>query len=251
MERDLRTMINVRELAKKAVETRTDERIGRQIVLPWSAAFVIAMRHVTIRLGRAAITGSGVVLGIAFLAYIWTAKLAQDVIEQDIARRSRLTQVQQAATAGEVIVPGHEEAAEEARARTARQTWLVVMSLLVCAVGISNSMLMSVTERFREIGTMKCLGALDSFIVRLFLIESLVIGSLGSIIGAFIGHVGALLTYSWKGGWDLAAKFDWPRMILYLALSVVIGTFIAFIAAILPATRAAQMPAAAALRSEI
>ncbi len=244
-------MINVRELAKKAVETRTEEKIGRQIVLPWSQAFKISMRHVTIRLGRAAITGSGVVLGIAFLSFIWTAKLAQDVIEQDIARRSRLVQVQSEASDEEIIIPGHEEAAEEAKARAARQTWLVVMSLIVCAVGISNSMLMSVTERFREIGTMKCLGALDSFIVRLFLIESLVIGSLGSIVGAFIGHVAALLTYSWKAGWDLPAKLDWPRMFMYLALSVVIGTFIAFVAAILPAKRAAQMPAAAALRSEV
>ena len=46
------------------------------------------------------------------------------------------------------------------------------MSLLVCTVGITNSMLMAVTERFKEIGTMKCLGALDSFVVVLFMLES-------------------------------------------------------------------------------
>ena len=45
--------------------------------------------------------------------------------------------------------------------------------MLVAFVGVLNAMLMSVTERFREIGTMKCLGALNSFIVKLFLIESL------------------------------------------------------------------------------
>ena len=39
-----------------------------------------------------------------------------------------------------------------------RQIWLVIMALLVCTVGITNAMLMSVAERFREIGTMKCLG---------------------------------------------------------------------------------------------
>jgi len=244
-------MINVRELAQRAVETRTEEKLGKQIVLPWSAAFVISMRNVTIRLGRAAITGSGIVLGIAFLSYIWTAKLSQDVIEQDLARRARITQVQQQAQEGDIIIPGHEDAAEEARARAARQTWLVVMSLLVCAVGISNSMLMSVTERFREIGTMKCLGALDSFIVRLFLIESVVLGVLGSVAGALLGHVSGLLLYSWKGGWDLAAKLNWGAMLMYLLLSVLIGTVIAFLAAILPAKRAAQMPAAAALRSEV
>ncbi|MGD9518762.1 MAG: ABC transporter permease [Armatimonadota bacterium] len=244
-------MINVRELAKRAVETRTEERLGEQIALPWSAAFVISMRNVTIRLGRAAITASGIVLGIAFLSYIWTAKLSEDVIERDMARRARLTQIQIQSQESELVIPGQEEAEEEAQARNARQMWLVVMSLLVCAVGISNSMLMSVTERFREIGTMKCLGALDIFIVRLFLIESIVLGVLGSLVGAFIGHVGGLLMYAWKGGWDLPAKLDWPAMIFYLVLSILIGTFIAFVAAILPAKRAAQMPAAAALRSEI
>jgi len=244
-------MINVRELARRAVETRTEETLGKQIVLPWSAAFVISMRNVTIRLGRAAITASGIVLGIAFLAYIWTGKLSQDVIESDMARRARITPIGTEAKAGEAVMPGGEEAAEDARARAARQTWLVVMSLLVCAVGISNSMLMSVTERFREIGTMKCLGALDIFIVRLFLIESLVLGLLGSVVGALIGHAAGLLLYGWKGGWDLAAKLDWPAMLMYLLLSVLIGTVIAFVAAILPAKRAAQMPAAAALRSEV
>ncbi len=244
-------MINVRELAKKAVETRTEEKIGRQIVLPWSAAVRIAVRNVTIRLGRAAITASGVVLGIAFLSYIWTGKVAQDAIEQDLARRARLVQVQQEAGEEEVIIPGHEEAAEEAKARQARQMWLVVMSLLVCAVGISNSLLMSVTERYREIGTMKCLGALDSFIVRIYLIEASAIGFLGSVAGALLGHWGALLVYSWRAGWDLPAKLNWGAMLIYLLSSVLIGTFLSLIAAILPALRAARMPAAAALRSEI
>lgn len=244
-------MINVRELAKRATETRAEERLGRQITLPWSAAVNIAIRNVTIRLGRAAITASGVVLGIAFLSYIWTSKVCQDAIEHDLARKARIAEIQQKAAEGQVIVPGAEEAAEEAQARAARQTWLVVMSLLVCAVGISNSMLMSVTERFREIGTMKCLGALDSFIVRIFLVEALLIGLLGSIAGVVLGHLGGLLMYSWRAGWDLPAKISWPAMLTYLAASVVIGAIIALLAAILPAVRAAQMPAAAALRSEV
>ena len=245
-------MINIRELAQRATETRTDERIGRQITLPWSAAISIALRNVTIRLGRAMITASGVILGIAFLTYIWTGKVAQDVIDQDQAHKARLTEVQTQTNAGtQVIVPGSEEAAEEATSRSARQTWLVVMSLLVSAVGITNSMLMSVTERFREIGTMKCLGALDAFIVRIFLIEAILIGVLGSLFGAILGHVVGLLMYSWKAGWDLPAKINWPVMGLYVLISISVGAIIALVAAILPAIRAAQMPAAAALRSEI
>ena len=68
-----------------------------------------------------------------------------------------------------------------------RSIWLVVMSLLVCSVGITNSMLMSVTERFKEIGTMKCLGALDSFVVTLFLLESGMMGICASVLGWAVG----------------------------------------------------------------
>ena len=45
-----------------------------------------------------------------------------------------------------------------------RMLWLILVSMVVCAVGIANAMLMSVTERFREIATLKCLGALDGTI---------------------------------------------------------------------------------------
>jgi hypothetical protein len=68
-----------------------------------------------------------------------------------------------------------------------RQTWLVVMSLLMSTVGISNSMLMAVTERYKEIGTMKCLGALDSFVVKLFFLEAGMLGVVASAIGFLIG----------------------------------------------------------------
>src|SRR5207245_11646074 len=65
--------------------------------------------------------------------------------------------------------------------------WLIGLALLVAFVGILNAMLMSVTERFREIGTMKCLGALDGFIIKLFLLESLFHGVIGTIVGIVLG----------------------------------------------------------------
>src|SRR5205814_4720501 len=82
----------------------------------------------------------------------------------------------------------------------ARQIWLVVMSLIVCTVGITNSMLMSVTERFKEIGTMKCLGALDSFIVKLFLIEACLLGMTASLIGYLIGFGFAMVAGAVQNG---------------------------------------------------
>ena len=144
-----------------------------------------------------------------------------------------------------------EERAQEKAQRKAREAWLVVMSLLVCGVGITNSMLMSVTERFREIGTMKCLGALDSFIVRLFLIESLVLGFLGSLVGALVGNLTMLLVFMAKEGVSVPAKMDWLAMCGYLGLAMAIGCILAFIAAVAPAMKAAQMPAAVALATEV
>jgi putative ABC transport system permease protein len=60
-------------------------------------------------------------------------------------------------------------------------------------VGIVNAQLMAVTERFREIGTMKCLGALDRFILRLFLLEAGMQGVVGAMAGAMMGAMFSLV----------------------------------------------------------
>ena len=73
------------------------------------------------------------------------------------------------------------------REQREKQLWLVSIGLLVAVIGITNAMLMSVTERFREIGTMKCLGALDRFIVEILLFESAFLGLIGSCIGCVVG----------------------------------------------------------------
>ncbi|MFQ6130576.1 MAG: FtsX-like permease family protein, partial [Armatimonadota bacterium] len=112
-------------------------------------------------------------------------------------------------------------------------------------------MLMSVTERFREIGTMKCLGALDGFIIRLFLIESFVLGSLGSIAGALLGHGVMLLVYCIREGFSLAGKLDWPIMLTSLVGAVAVGGVLALLAAVPPSVVAAKLPPAAALRTEV
>jgi len=111
-------------------------------------------------------------------------------------------------------------------------------------------MLMSVTERFREIGTMKCLGALDMFIVRLFLIETAILGMLGSVVGTILGLVVMLIVYTIKDH-SVAAKMNWGDMLVYVAVALAVGTFLSVIAAIPPAIRAAKMPPAAALATEI
>lgn len=234
------------ELAKKMYKSETDwGQVQRQITLPWREAARISYRNVTMRLGRAMITGAGIVLGIAFLTSVWTAKVAQEGITAYEARSATAIGTDEAA-----LAPGAEEAEAEERARAARQTWLVVMSLMVSAVGITNSMLMSVTERFREIGTMKCLGALDEFIVRLFLIESVVLGFLGSLVGALVGHGVMLLVYVAKQS-GVAAMMNWGEMLMYIVIALGIGVVLSLVAAVPPAMRAARMPPAAALATEI
>lgn len=248
-------MIDIKRLAQMGGGGAGEElQIQRQIVLPWSEAFRISIRNVTLRLGRAIITATGVILGIAFLTSVCTSKVIQDGLAASKAQQVRaLAAATGGATEGQAGNLAEALAdVEEQKVRQARQIWLVVMSLLVCGVGITNAMLMSVTERFREIGTMKCLGALDVFIVRLFLIEAAVIGVLGSLAGLLLGHLAMLLVFAIKEkSFSVAAKMDWSMMLIYLAVALVIGTILSLVAAVPPAMRAARMRPAVALQTEI
>ena len=195
-------------------------KVERQISLPLSQAIKIALRNITIRLFRALITAAGTMLGIAFLMSVFTSGL-----------------IQQASG----IVP--------TEAQVQKSNWLVAMSLLVSFVGITNSMLMSVTERYKEIGTLKCLGALDNFIIKLFLIESGLLGFFGSLVGAFIGALFMLLT----GLGVLGKLFSEYGLALlgYMGMCVLIGTVLSIAAALPPAWRAARMQAVDAMRTEV
>jgi len=132
-----------------------------------------------------------------------------------------------------------------------RMIWLVVMSLLVCTVGITNSMLMAVTERFKEIGTMKCLGALDKFVVMLFMLESGMMGIVASILGWAVGFGAIILLAGFTKGWDIVANIEFIDVVKMFCGSVGAGLLLTIIATIAPAVRAANMPPAMALRSEI
>ncbi len=224
--------------------------VQRQIILPWSQAFRISIRNITLRLGRAAITAAGIVLVIGLLGAILTAKEGEQAIESAEQERGRVVAVEEP-TAADVREQGPDVQARTAEARSARQWWLIGMSLLVCVVGIINSMLMSVTERFREIGTMKCLGALDGFIIRLFLIESFLLGFLGSLVGATLGFGIELLVYGIKEGFGILGFWNWPVMLVWLGSAVVVGGVLALVAAVPPAVVAAKLPPAAALRTEV
>jgi len=131
-----------------------------------------------------------------------------------------------------------------------RTAWLLIVSLMVCAVGIANAMLMSVTERFREIATMKCLGATDQLILITFLLESVMQGIAGGIAGAilglFLGVLRGLFTYGWIG----IAEMPMGDILGVAAGSLVIGVVLSALAAMYPAWSAARLAPMEAMRIE-
>lgn len=140
--------------------------------------------------------------------------------------------------------------AEAARSERFRIGWIVAVSLLVTVVTVANALLMSVTERFREIGTMKCLGALSRFIRTLFLIESALVGLAGSVLGVLAGAATTLAVYGLSYGFGpvfTAVNYGW--LLLAAGGAVVCGTGMAMVAALYPARVASRMVPAAALRS--
>jgi hypothetical protein len=150
-------------------------------------------------------------------------------------------------------LPGETEARDQAAAEERSRSWWVTgIALAVTAIGIANAMLMSVTERFREIGTMKCLGALSSFIRRIFFLESAFIGLVGGIAGIVLGALITILGYGASYGFALVVGgTDWGRLSVLLLLGIVASVVLAVGAAIYPATVASQMRPANALRSSV
>ena len=128
---------------------------------------------------------------------------------------------------------------------TAFVAGMVGISLLVAGVGVMNVMLVSVTERTREIGICKALGATRHHVLLQFLIEAMTLSVLGGVIGIFVGGgVAAFVA-------NLIPDFPAPvpplsAVVLALAFSALVG--IAF--GVLPAMRAARLDPMEALRHE-
>jgi hypothetical protein len=138
-------------------------RVNRQIVLPFAKSVEISLKSIKVRFFRSLITTMSLVLAVSFLSFV---RISNDVANGLLATQDR--HLRQA-----VIRSGYDLGPEDTNVGASpKQRWIIILSLLVCVVGIVNAQLMAVTERFREIGTMKCLGALDRFILRLFILES-------------------------------------------------------------------------------
>ena len=128
--------------------------------------------------------------------------------------------------------------------------WVIGLALLVAFVGILNAMLMSVTERFREIGTMKCLGALDGFIVKLFLLESLFQGTVGTTLGILVGLGVSFGIAALSYGGAVWLNVPWSQVGVNVLITLVVGMALSVGGAILPAAQAARMHPIEAMRVE-
>lgn len=200
---------------------RPPTKQGTQLTL--GRAIQLARINIVHRPGRSAITGIGIMLGVAFLTYV----LLWGIVNRSIMGEEVATDIYQV-----------------------QQRWLVSLSLLTCAVGVMNTMLMSVVERYREIGTMKCLGAPDWFIFRLFVCEAAFMGLAGSVFGWVLAVLCVFIMSLSSFGLEGVLSFPLTSTFWALFLSIGVGTALAIGSAIYPSHYASHMPPAAAMRVE-
>ncbi len=218
-----------------------DERVDRLVVLPFLKSVEIAYKSLKVRFFRSLITTLSLVLAVSFLSFV---NVTNDVVNGLLATHD--PDLRQ-----EIVQSGYDVGpAETSIASTPKQRWIVILSLLVCVVGIVNAQLMAVTERFREIGTMKCLGALDRFVLRLFVLEAGMQGLTGAAIGAAVGGLFALLNCLIRFGGIALSAVSWAQVLVAMLLAVGTGFFLSLLGVFYPALVAARMQPVEAMRVE-
>ena len=169
--------------------------------------------------------------------------IAQQKITDLLRERHRLAPSQE----NDFTVQTQEEVAQAATETSRIMTWLLAsiagVSLFVGGIGIMNVMLVSVTERTREIGLRLAVGAKSPDVLLQFLIESVVLCLLGGIGGILLGIIATevIATYA---GWP--ALFSTEAMIVAVTVSAAVGVFFGFY----PAWKASRLDPIVALRRE-
>ena len=216
-------------------------RVQRQVKLPFVKSVEISIKSIKVRFFRSLITTMSLVLAVSFLSFVGVSNdIANGMLaKQDPELRRQLIR------SGYDLDPGVTTVGS-----SPKQRWLVILSLLVCVVGIVNAQLMAVTERFREIGTMKCLGALDRFILRLFILEAGIQGLVGAGMGALIGAVFSLLSGWLRFGFESLTLMPLSGLAISMLIATGVGCLLSLLGVFYPALIAARMQPVEAMRVE-
>lgn len=185
-------------------------KLHLRLELVWS----MAMSSLKVRLMRSSLTGLTIATSTAFMMYLLT------------------------------LPPGQGQAD--------RENWylMLVLSLLVAVAGVLNAMLMSVAQRYREIGTIKCLGALDSLVLLSVLLEAAVVGLVGAVIGVVVGFILSLgLGLAALGG-EFFARLGLGMLPVKILIVFIVGMLLTTLGAAVPAWVASKMPPVEAMRGE-
>ena len=150
----------------------------------------------------------------------------------------------------ETTLSGKAEKGQKGRTLSGRQAFLLFISFLVCMVGIANAMLMSITERFREIATMKCLGATDRYILIQFMMEAGLQGIAGSTLGMLLGFLISSVKSTIAFGPFLFLHWPGLEILAVGLISVAAGVLLAVIASVYPSWAASRMAPMDAMRIE-
>lgn len=218
-----------------------ESHVDRLVVLPFQKSVEIAFKGLRVRFFRSLITTMSLLLAISFLSFV---RISTDMANGLLATQNPALH-QALARAGYDIGPEMKSVGS-----SPKQKWLVILSLLVCVVGIVNAQLMAVTERFREIGTMKCLGALDRFVLRLFLLEAGMQGLAGAGSGAIAGGLFAVVNAVVRFGSAAVFSVSWSQVALSLIIATGAGCLLSLVGVLYPAIVAAKMQPVEAMRIE-
>lgn len=193
---------------------------------PLSAAFLFALQGIRLRLGRLALVFMGISLSMAFTGSL----LATDLLYRHL--------------------PADATGDGQSSAGSFRWMWVAV-ALLISTSGTLNAILMSVTERIKEIGTLKCLGAKSVHVVEIFIFEAALLGFLGGLSGGLVGYGFAVLSFAV----NISTKYL-TTAVLFQASQVVlwclgISMTLALLASVIPVLAAARIEPASAMRYEV
>jgi len=189
-------------------------------------ALAFSARSVRIRMGRMLIVIAGVSFAIAFVTMLLSL--------------------------GEIIEAIREITQKPDEGMGEMRKWWVWVAIAIAVAGITNAMLMSVTERIKEIGTIRCLGAMSRHIIQIFLFEAMFLGLVGGVLG---GLLGLLLTFGYTFmtyGWKLfSAAISWQIVGVQMGIAMVLAMVLCVVSAVYPVYFAARLQPADAMRYEV